>query len=109
MLQSCSSQFPVPCSLFPFAISCSLLPIPFRYFLFPTPYSLLCVTVRWEQLHRCGSAPSHFWECAKRDENPTNQVAAPQTGSLSWQGVQEKNSSKLNERRGNVYENKGTL
>jgi hypothetical protein len=53
--------------------------------------------------------PSHFRECAKRDERPTNRLATPQTRSLSFQGKQEKNSLKLTEQCRYLYENKGQL
>ena len=54
-------------------------------------------------------APTHFRECAKRDEKPVNWLAAERTVSLSLRGKQQRDSLKLTERSGNVYENKGSL
>jgi hypothetical protein len=48
-------------------------------------------------------------ECAHRDEKPANSPTARRTAGLSYQGKDKKNSSKMNERRGNAYEKKGPL
>jgi hypothetical protein len=54
-------------------------------------------------------APTRCCECARGDERPANGLAALQTTSLSREGKQEENSSKMKQRRGNVYENKEPL
>jgi hypothetical protein len=54
-------------------------------------------------------APTHFRERAKRDEKPANCLAMHQTRSRFLQGKQERILQKMNEQRGNVYENKGPL
>jgi hypothetical protein len=53
----------------------------------------------------------HSRECAKRDEDEkaANWHAAQRTKSLPSGGEAKRNSSKMNERCGNVYENKGSL
>jgi hypothetical protein len=48
-------------------------------------------------------------EWAKSHKKPARRLAAPQANSLASQAEAKKNSSKLNERTGNVYENKGAL
>jgi hypothetical protein len=59
--------------------------------LFPVPYSLLCATpCREHDAATLLPAPTHFRECAKRDEKPTKWLAAPQTRSLSGQGEQKR-------------------
>ena len=42
-----------------------------------------------------------------RDEKSGHWLAAPQTQGLSLWGKQKRGSSKLTERRANIYENKG--
>ena len=54
-------------------------------------------------------APTHSRECAKRDEKPPNWPAAQRTQSLQSDERQERILQKMNEQRGNVYENKGPL
>jgi hypothetical protein len=44
-----------------------------------------------------------------QDEKPAKRVAVSRLQSLSLEQMQEKTYSKLNERTGNVYENKGSL
>jgi hypothetical protein len=46
---------------------------------------------------------------AQNGRLPPDGLAAPWTRSLSLEREQEESSSKLNERTGNVYENKGAL
>jgi hypothetical protein len=53
-------------------------------------------------------APTHFRECAKRDEKAANWCLPLQTQSRPLQG-NKGDSLKLKERTGNVYENKGPL
>jgi hypothetical protein len=53
------------------------------------------------------TVPTRSREYRKRHEKPANELATPWTKSLPSEEIQEKNSSKLKERSGNVYENKG--
>jgi hypothetical protein len=68
------------------------------------------VTPCWEY-HAAMLRPgtTHRRDYSKRDEKPANCPAAPETKSLLLPEKQKENSSKLNERRGNVYENKGLV
>jgi hypothetical protein len=54
-------------------------------------------------------AQSYSRECAGRGKKPANRPAAPQTQSLLLEREARKNSSKLNERTWNVFENKGPV
>ncbi len=72
--------------------------------------AVLKVTPCWE--HYAAMllpAPTHFRECAKRDEKPTSWLAVPQTRSRSLQGKRKRDSLEMHERRGNLYENKESL
>jgi hypothetical protein len=51
----------------------------------------------------------HSRECAKGDEKAAKAQAEQWTKSLSLEGETKKDFSKLNERTGNVSENKGPL
>ena len=53
--------------------------------------------------------PGHSGKWAKLDEKPADWLVASQTRSLSLQGEQKRNCIKLDERRTNVYENKGPV
>ena len=53
-------------------------------------------------------APTRFRKCAKWEEWPANWPSARGTISFSPEVEARKNPSKMNERRRNVYENKGS-
>jgi hypothetical protein len=61
-------------------------------------------------LPRCRPAAAiHFRECLQRDEKSAICPTAARTTSPSSQGKEEKNSLKLSDQCGNVFENKGRL
>jgi hypothetical protein len=49
--------------------------------------------------------PTHLRKRAKLDEKPANWVATSVTRSLSLQGKRKRDSLKVKEQSGNVYEN----